>query len=153
MSSPISTPGSLGKRSAFTRFAGATARRAGHPATFGIALGVIAIWALTGPVFGFNDTWQLVINTGTTIITFLMVFLIQNTQNRDSHAIHVKLDELIRAHHGANNALIDIEELDEEELDLLRREFEMLAEKARGELHGRRSYANPKPQTHDANNG
>jgi low affinity Fe/Cu permease len=87
-----------------------------------------------GPMFGFSDTWQLVINTGTTIITFLMVFLIQNTQNRDSEALQVKLDELIRATHGAQNALLDLEELEEEELDRIKAGYEEMAERARGQL-------------------
>ena len=101
----------------FTRFAKTTARAAGHPATFCVAVAVIVLWAATGPLFGFSDTWQLVINTGTTIVTFLMVFLIQNTQNRDSEAIQVKLDELIRSIDGAHLALLDLEELDDEDLD------------------------------------
>jgi low affinity Fe/Cu permease len=91
-------------------------------------------WAVTGPLFGFSDTWQLVINTGTTIITFLMVFLIQSTQNRDSEAMQVKLDELIRATHGAQNALLDLEELEEEELDRIKAGYEEMAERARGQL-------------------
>src|SRR5512138_1604672 len=99
-------------QSAFTRFARWTAHVAGQPTTFGLALMIIVLWGLTGPVFHFSDTWQLVINTGTTIITFLMVFLIQNTQNRDSEATHLKLYELIRAVGGANNSLLDLEELD-----------------------------------------
>ena len=95
---------------------------------------VVAAWAVTGPLFGFSDTWQLVINTGTTIITFLMVFLIQSTQNRDSEAMQVKLDELIRATHGAHNALLDLEELEEEELDRIKAGYEKIAEQARGQL-------------------
>jgi low affinity Fe/Cu permease len=95
---------------------------------------VILVWAITGPLFGFSDTWQLVINTGTTIVTFLMVFLIQNTQNRDSEAIQIKLDELIRAVKGAHNALLDLEELEDEELDRMRDYYERIAERARGAL-------------------
>ena len=95
---------------------------------------VIVVWATTGPIFGFSDTWQLVINTGTTIVTFLMVFLIQNTQNRDSEAIQVKLDELIRVMDGAHNALLNLEELDEKELDLIRVNYVKLAEEARNAL-------------------
>jgi low affinity Fe/Cu permease len=99
---------------------------------------IIFIWAITGPIFGFSDTWQLVINTSTTVITFLMVFLIQNTQNRDSEAIHLKLDELIRANRGAHNALLDMEELEEEDLDRLREDYEQLAEAARAALRKQR---------------
>jgi low affinity Fe/Cu permease len=99
-----------------------------------IAVSIVVVWAIMGPMFGFSDTWQLVINTGTTIITFLMVFLIQNTQNRDSEALQVKLDELIRATHGAQNALLDLEELEEEELDRIKAGYEKIAERARGEL-------------------
>ncbi|MGC4032282.1 MAG: low affinity iron permease family protein [Tepidisphaeraceae bacterium] len=119
------------KNSWFTRFAGTTAKITGKPITFAVALAVLIVWAVSGPVFGFNDTWQLVINTGTTIVTFLMVFLIQNTQNRDSEAIHIKLDELIKVIEKANNKLLDIEELDEKELDDIRTEFEKVAEDAR----------------------
>jgi low affinity Fe/Cu permease len=99
-----------------------------------MAVSIILVWAVMGPMFGFSDTWQLVINTGTTIITFLMVFLIQNTQNRDSEALQVKLDELIRATHGAQNALLDLEELEEEELDRIKAGYEEMAERARGQL-------------------
>ena len=115
----------------FTRFAKRTARAAGHPATFCVAVAIILLWAVTGPLFGFSDTWQLVINTGTTIVTFLMVFLIQNTQNRDSEAIQVKLDELIRVTKEARTELLDLEELDESELDRIRQSYEELAEAAR----------------------
>jgi low affinity Fe/Cu permease len=109
-------------------------RTAGHPAAFGAAVLIIVVWALTGPVFGFSDTWQLVINTGTTIVTFLIVFLIQNTQNRDSEAMQVKLDELIRSTKGAHNALLDLEELTERDLDRLRRCYIDLAQQAREEM-------------------
>lgn len=122
----------------FTRFAKWTAHAAGQPAAFSLAVLVLIIWALTGPLFGFSDTWQLVINTGTTIVTFLMVFLIQNTQNRDSTALHVKIDELIRANKGAHNALLDLEELEEKDLDKLRGDYELLADKARAALHRRK---------------
>jgi low affinity Fe/Cu permease len=106
----------------------------GRPATFALALAVILVWAVTGPLFKFSDTWQLVINTGTTIVTFLMVFLIQNTQNRDSEAMQVKLDELIRAMTGAHNALLDLEELEERDLDRIRANYERLAQQARAKL-------------------
>ncbi len=118
----------------FTRFAKRTARASGRPASFVIAAAVILAWAVTGPIFGFSDSWQLVINTGTTIITFLMVFLIQNTQTRDSEATQIKLDELIRVIDGARNALLDLEELEESDLDSIRDEYERLAERARGQL-------------------
>jgi low affinity Fe/Cu permease len=118
----------------FTRFAKATARFTGRPVTFTVAVGVIVAWAISGPLFGFSDTWQLVINTGTTIVTFLMVFLIQNTQNRDSEAVQVKLDELIRAIEPAHNALLDLEELEETELDRIREDYEKLARLARAKL-------------------
>jgi low affinity Fe/Cu permease len=120
--------------SPFGRFARWTAHAAGHPLAFLIAVLIIAGWALTGPVFGFSDTWQLVINTGTTIVTFLMVFLIQNTQNRDSTAVSLKLDELIRAISGAHNALLDLEELTEGDLERLRARYEELARRAREDL-------------------
>jgi low affinity Fe/Cu permease len=125
------------RRSGFTRFAKATSRYAGRPAAFAVAFGVILAWGLSGPLFHFSDTWQLVINTGTTIVTFLMVFLIQNTQNRDSEAMQVKLDELIRATKGAHNALLDLEELEDHELAAKHSEYEQLAKKARGELRRR----------------
>ena len=118
----------------FTRFAKWTAKATGRPMTFTIAVAVIVVWAVTGPLFGFSDTWQLIINTGTTIITFLMVFLIQNTQNRDSEAIQVKLDELIRLSKGGHNVLLDLEELEEEELDRIRSSYHKIAEEAREKL-------------------
>jgi low affinity Fe/Cu permease len=106
----------------------------GRPPAFGLAVGIIVLWAFLGPLYGFSDTWQLVINTGTTIVTFLMVFLIQNTQNRDSEAIQVKLDELIRVTKGCHNALLDLEELEDRELDRIREGYHELAEQARREM-------------------
>jgi low affinity Fe/Cu permease len=120
-------------RSRFTRLTKWTAHFCGQPITFSLALGIIVGWALLGPYFGFSDTWQLVINTGTTIVTFLMVFLIQSTQNRDTESIQVKLDELIRAVGHARNELLDLEELEERDLDSLKKTFTDLAEKARRE--------------------
>src|SRR5689334_21109214 len=119
-------------RSWFTRFAKWTARMAGRPVAFVAAVAVILLWGITGPLFGFSNTWQLIINTGTTIITFLMVFLIQNTQNRDSEAIQVKLDELIRLSKGGHNVLLDLEELEDEELDRIQANYRKIAEQARG---------------------
>jgi low affinity Fe/Cu permease len=113
-------------RDFFRRFAHKTSTGVGSPWAFTVACATIIVWAVTGPLFHFSDTWQLVINTGTTIVTFLMVFLIQNTQNRDALAIHLKLDELIRALKGARNQLVDIEELSDEELHKLQREFRRL---------------------------
>ncbi|MFL6618550.1 MAG: low affinity iron permease family protein [Povalibacter sp.] len=118
-------------RPSYSSLAKAAARVAGRPATFLIAVLIIAIWAITGPLFHFSDTWQLVINTGTTIITFLMVFLIQSTQNRDTEAMQLKLDELIRAMEGAHNALLDLEELDEPTLESFKRRYCALASQAR----------------------
>jgi low affinity Fe/Cu permease len=121
-------------RAPFARFAKWTAHATGHPLAFALAALVIGVWLVTGPLFGFSDTWQLVINTGTTIVTFLMVFLIQNTQNRDGAAVQLKLDELIRAVGGAHNALCDLEELTEEDLERLRGRYEDLARRARADL-------------------
>ncbi len=122
----------------YARISKSIARVTGRPGTFVLAVSVIVLWLVTGPLFGFSDTWQLVINTGTTIVTFLMVFLIQNTQNRDTTAIQLKLDELIRATSGAHNALLDLEELDEAALEDFRGRFEALARAAReGQLLGR----------------
>jgi len=118
----------------FNRFSKLTAWVTGQPVTFCIALAIIVVWAVTGPIFHFSDTWQLVINTGTTIVTFLMVFLIQNTQNNDSEAMQLKLDELIRATEGAHLALLDIEQLTDAELDRLRARYERLASDARERL-------------------
>jgi low affinity Fe/Cu permease len=118
----------------YSQFAKNTAHFCGRPRVFAIAVGVILVWIVTGPFFRFSDTWQLVINTGTTIITFLMVFLIQNTQNRDTQAIQLKLDELIRATAGAHNALLDLEELEEENLEAFRTKYQALASAARARL-------------------
>ena len=125
------------RTSVFSRFAKWAAYATGHPASFVIAMLIILGWAIIGPLYGFSDTWQLVINTGTTIITFLMVFLIQNTQNRDSAAMQLKLDELIRAMQGAHNALLDLEELTQADLDQIKAPYEELARHAREDLkHG-----------------
>ena len=118
----------------FTRFAKWISHWSGSPLAFGLALGTVAVWGITGPIFGFSDTWQLIINTGTTIVTFLMVVLIQNTQNRDGAAIQIKLDELIRTTSGAHNALLNLEELEEKELAAICREYTEIAERAREQL-------------------
>jgi low affinity Fe/Cu permease len=117
----------------FQRFARTVARASGHPMAFGVAVGIVVVWALTGPFFHFGNTWQLVINTFANLITFLMIILIRNAQNRESEAVQLKLDELIRATKAAHNSLLDIEELSEEELDLIKSRFERLARKAREE--------------------
>jgi low affinity Fe/Cu permease len=118
-------------RSWFTRLTKTTCHASGQPFTFIVAGCVIVVWAALGPVFDFSDTWQLVINTGTTIVTFLMVFLIQSTQNRDSEAMQVKLDEIIRAIGNAKNELLDLEELEERDLLRIRKTYEDLAREAR----------------------
>jgi len=123
--------------SLFDRFARHGARLAGHPVTFAAAAFLILVWLVSGPLFRFSNTWQLVINTATTIVTFLMVFVIQNTQNRDGEAVQIKLDELIRSFEGAHNSLLDLEELSEDELEHIRAEYLTLAEEARQELRGR----------------
>jgi len=115
------------------RFAKWASRFTGRPLSFTIAVAVVLAWVLTGPIFHYSDTWQLVINTATTVITFLMVFLIQSTQNRDTEAMQIKLDELIRATPGAHNVLLDLEELDEKILDRFRARYEELARKARAD--------------------
>jgi low affinity Fe/Cu permease len=124
----------VSRQGRFHRIAQGVSQIAGNPFAFGLAVLVIAGWAFTGPLFGFSDTWQLVINTSTTIITFLMVFLIQNTQNRESAAVQIKLDELIRATRGAHNALLDLEELEDEELLKVRRMYRELAVRARADV-------------------
>src|SRR5919108_1056050 len=118
------------RRAAFARLATGAARAMGHPTAFVIAVLIILGWAVTGPMFHFSDTWQLVINTATTIVTFLMVFLIQNTQNRDAKAMHLKLDELIRALRGARNQLVDLEDLSDEELKKLEKQFQRMRRRA-----------------------
>ena len=126
----------------FRLFAHRTAEVVGRSYAFLLAVTVIAVWSATGPLFHFSDTWQLVINTGTTIVTFLMVFLIQNTQNRDAHAIHLKLDELIRANKHARNSLLALESMSDDELRTLQHEFEELRDrvaKARKEAAARDS--------------
>ena len=133
----------------FVRFAKALSIGAGRPATFAAATALILIWAVSGPVFDFSDTWQLVINTSTTIITFLMVFLIQHTQNRDTEAIQLKLDEIIRSVHGARNDLMDLEDQDDEELELARKHFADMAEMARMGLERRAGRAKATPPAKD----
>ena len=121
----------------FRTFSQRTSGLAGSPIGFGLAVTVVVAWALTGPLFGYSDSWQLVINTGTTIVTFLMVFLIQNTQNRDTRAVHLKLDELLRAVQDARNSMLDLENLTDEELDRLQEEFSALREHAQEEARRR----------------
>jgi low affinity Fe/Cu permease len=122
----------------FSNFARRLANLAGRPATFFAATAAVLLWAVTGPLFGFSDTWQLVINTSTTILTFLMVFIIQNTQNRDTAAIQIKLDELIRATEGAHNAILDLEQLDETQIEAYLKRYESLAAAARARLRAGR---------------
>ncbi|HEV8338465.1 MAG TPA: low affinity iron permease family protein [bacterium] len=132
------------RRNIFHRFARGTAHVTGQPIAFAIAVLIILAWGVTGPYFHFSDTWQLVINTATTIVTFLMVFLIQNTQNRDTEAIQVKLDELIRAAEGAHNVLLDLEEIEDEELAEIRNRYRKLARESREELRlGRKDTGTP----------
>jgi low affinity Fe/Cu permease len=118
----------------FSSIARRIAVLAGRPAVFLAALAIIVLWGLSGPFFGFSDTWQLIVNTSTTIVTFLMVFIIQNTQNRDTAALQLKLDELIRTTQGAHNALLDLEKIDDEQFDRYRRSYEKLAAAARKKL-------------------
>ena len=114
----------------FSRFSSKVSRQAGRPAVFGAACLIVVVWAMTGPAAGFSETWQLVINTGTTIVTFLMVFIIQNTQTRDTAALQIKLDELIRTTADANNALLDLEEMSEHDIERYHRLYEKLAKAA-----------------------
>jgi low affinity Fe/Cu permease len=130
----------------FRRIASRTSHGVGSPWAFIVAFAVIVVWGVTGPLFHYSDTWQLVINTGTTVVTFLMVFLIQNTQNRDSHALHLKLDELIRANDLARNRLMGLEDLTDAELEELQNEFSLLAK----EKLARRSKPAPQGSRHQA---
>ncbi len=135
-------------QSAFTRLAKKTSWAVGRPAAFGAAAVLVIAWAATGPLFKFSDTWQLVINTSTTIATFLIVFLIQNTQNRDAEAIQIKLDELIRVTRGAHTALLDLEELEDKEIERLRANYEALAKTAREDLRkGKADTGSPEVRT------
>jgi low affinity Fe/Cu permease len=130
----------------YSKFAKASSHFCGRPRIFVFALGIICLWLLSGPIFDYSDTWQLIINTATTIITFLMVFLIQNTQNRDTAAIQLKLDELIRSTQGAHNALLDLEELEEENLESFRKKYQGLARVAREALdRGVQDTGTPEP--------
>ena len=129
----------------FNKLAKATAKFTGNPLCFGLAMAVVLAWAVSGPLFGFSEAWQLVINTGTTIITFLMVFLIQNTQNRDTEAMQIKLDELIFVTRTANNELLDLEELEESELDNLRQRYEELARQAKEQREKKRAARSKTP--------
>jgi low affinity Fe/Cu permease len=139
------------RKNIFGRFANAVANASGHPLGFALALLVIVLWAVTGPYFHYSDTWQLVINTGTTIVTFLMVFLIQNTQNRDSKAVQIKLDELIRAMEGTHNVLLDLEELGESDLRHIRQRYLELAFHAREALQqGLRDTGHPEIELGEA---
>jgi low affinity Fe/Cu permease len=133
----------------FSRFASETAQVVGHPYMFLFAVVTLVIWAASGPFFHFSDTWQLIINTGTTIVTFLVVFLIQNTQNRDAKALHLKLDELIRSHHPANDDLIDIQKLSDEELDQLEKRYENIRKACEARRAGKQS-ASPAMETSDS---
>ncbi|MDR3611048.1 MAG: low affinity iron permease family protein [Ignavibacteriaceae bacterium] len=134
------------KTNVYARFSKSASHFCGRPRTFMMAVALILFWVVTGPVFKFSDTWQLVINTGTTIITFLMVFLIQNTQNRDTEAIQIKLDELIRATKGAHNALLDLEELEDKSLMDFRQKYQSLAASAREALKsGTKDTGTPEP--------
>jgi low affinity Fe/Cu permease len=129
------------RRSALERFSQTAAAYSGNSWAFIIAVIVVVVWALTGPLFGFSDTWQLVINTGTTIVTFLMVFLIQRSQNKDTQAVHLKLNELVAALEGASNRIIDVEDLSEQELKLLHEHYRTLAQLTKNEQDLRKSHS------------
>jgi low affinity Fe/Cu permease len=148
MRSMLSAGLSNRSQSWFTRLAKKTSWAVGRPVAFGAAVVLVVAWAVTGPLFKWSDTWQLVINTSTTIATFLMVFLIQNTQNRDAEAIQIKLDELIRVTRGAHTALLDLEELEDSELGRVRANYEELARKAREDLRkGKADTGSPEVKT------
>lgn len=134
----------MGDQAWYRKLSRTASKRAGKSATFACACGVVMLWLASGPLFAYSDTWQLAINTATTIVTFLMVFLIQNTQNRDAEAVQIKLDELIRATRGAHNALLDLEERTDHQLDQLRERYEALARQAQAlVLEGREDTGNP----------
>ena len=142
------------EKGGFRQFARSSARWTGRPIAFTLAVLFIVVWLVTGPIFHFSDTWQLVINTATTIITFLMVFLIQNTQNRDSEAVQLKLDELLRSTRGAHNALLEIEDLSEEELDEIKNCYTKLAKKAVEDLRsGKTDLGTPDVKRNAADRG
>jgi low affinity Fe/Cu permease len=134
MSDRQKNPTQQHKPSFFTTFANHTARAAGHHLTFTLAVLVIVAWGITGPIFRYSDTWQLIINTGTTIVTFLMVFLIQNTQNRDSVALHLKIDEIVRALDGARNSVLNLEDLEDKDLEKIHLRYKAMAEQAQDAL-------------------
>ena len=143
----MSAPGKPANlRDLFHHFSRVASDAVGSVWAFLTALGIVVVWGITGPLFQFSDTWQLVINTGTTIVTFVMVFLIQSTQNRDAKAVHLKLDELIRAVRGARNNLLDLEDLPDEELDALARQFVELQKSAAGRVPARRKEKKPLPE-------
>ena len=142
----VTEPKDRAERLSFSDLARWTSNALGRPPAFAIACAIVLAWALTGPIFRYSDTWQLIINTGTTIVTFLMVFLIQSTQNRDARALHLKLDELIRSINAARNKLIDLENCTDEELDRVQREFARL--KAQGRISAGRSQAAPESAPH-----
>lgn len=137
----------MNRSSFFTKFSQWASSQAGRPSAFILAFTIVLVWGITGPIFGFSDTWQLVINTGTTIVTFLMVFLIQNSQNRDTRALEIKLDELLRVTKGAHLILLDIEELDEQVLQRIQQNYEKIAQDARRDLkNGVTSTGSPEVQ-------
>jgi low affinity Fe/Cu permease len=151
MSKTKSRPGhASGLSSWFAHFAQSTARWTGHPVVFLLAVAIVVVWIVTGPIFNYSDTWQLVINTGTTIITFLMVFLIQNTQNRDTMALQLKLSELVLAMKGAENKFAAVEDLSDEELEELHQECKKRAEVTLDHLQRRKDDSMPKPKTRTA---